>query len=141
MKKQTKIPARKSRHSASHIQSRMYGMLCLLIMVFYFIRPVLPFIEYAVNKEYIAHNLCINKDNPQSCCEGKCYLHKQIKNNSEPMDADNENKLVKVQKIEDHLKSNDILIQSGEEPVKLIVVTSIQIISFFVQRIFIPPRN
>lgn len=35
-------------------------------------------INYQVNKEYIAKNLCVNRDKPKSCCEGKCELKKQL---------------------------------------------------------------
>lgn len=34
---------------------------------------------YELNKNYIAHNLCENRDKPQLKCCGKCYLHKQLK--------------------------------------------------------------
>ena len=30
-------------------------------------------------KEYIAENLCEKKDEPESCCEGKCFMEKQVK--------------------------------------------------------------
>jgi hypothetical protein len=33
---------------------------------------------YQVNKEYIAANLCINRDKPELNCCGKCYLKKQF---------------------------------------------------------------
>ena len=34
---------------------------------------------YELNKDYIAKNLCENRDKPQMKCCGKCYLHKQLK--------------------------------------------------------------
>jgi hypothetical protein len=36
-----------------------------------------------VNKEFITENYCINKDNSQLNCEGKCYLKEQIKQKTE----------------------------------------------------------
>jgi hypothetical protein len=133
----------KSRKSKSAVRLNLYGVFCLFIMLFYLMRPVLPYVEYAINKDYIAKNLCVNKDNPHNCCQGLCHLHEQIKNNSEPLDEDNNKntKLVQVQKIEDHLKSNEIFIQPVEKQIKLTVETSIQIISFFMPSIFIPPQN
>lgn len=38
----------------------------------------LPYIEYAVNYNYISEVLCINKDVPESTCHGKCHLNKKI---------------------------------------------------------------
>jgi hypothetical protein len=35
-------------------------------------------LEYQVNKDFIAKNLCINRAKPLSCCAGKCYLDKKM---------------------------------------------------------------
>ncbi len=54
------------------------------------IRPVLPYVEYAVNKSYIVQYLCENRDKPRLKCDGKCYLAKQLKvaqsSNNEPVE-------------------------------------------------------
>ncbi len=42
-------------------------------------QPVLPIFEYLLNQDYIAKVLCINKEEPEIQCNGKCYLMKQIK--------------------------------------------------------------
>jgi hypothetical protein len=34
--------------------------------------------DYALNKEYIARTLCINKAKPAMHCNGKCHLRKQL---------------------------------------------------------------
>ena len=34
---------------------------------------------YHINKNYIARQLCENKNNPASNCQGHCYLSKQLK--------------------------------------------------------------
>ncbi len=41
---------------------------------------------YYANKTYIASQLCVNKDKPKSCCEGTCYLNKQLKKAEEAQD-------------------------------------------------------
>jgi hypothetical protein len=35
-------------------------------------------INFRINQEYIAKNLCEKKDEPESCCHGKCELKKQL---------------------------------------------------------------
>jgi len=35
-------------------------------------------LEYQVNKDFIARNLCINRAKPSCCCQGKCYLTKKM---------------------------------------------------------------
>ena len=51
----------------------------LIVFCFAEIRPILPFLDYYVNYEYISEVLCINKDKPMSTCNGKCYLSQQLK--------------------------------------------------------------
>ncbi len=31
------------------------------------------------NREYIASELCVKRDEPGNCCQGKCYLNKKLK--------------------------------------------------------------
>ena len=52
--------------------------ILLLVLSAYLIIPVLPVIDYLINKDYIAKNLCVNKDKPKSCCKGKCHMVKQL---------------------------------------------------------------
>ncbi len=42
---------------------------------------------YELNKDYIAKNLCENRDKPQMKCCGKCYLRKQLKKAEDGTDA------------------------------------------------------
>ena len=37
-----------------------------------------PFVDYAINKEYIAKVLCINQEKPELACHGKCHLKKEL---------------------------------------------------------------
>jgi hypothetical protein len=34
--------------------------------------------EYYLNQDFVAKNLCINRDKPQLQCNGKCHLKKQL---------------------------------------------------------------
>lgn len=49
-------------------------MLYLVAML----QPIMPLLEYHVNKEYIANVLCENRERPQLACNGKCYLSKKV---------------------------------------------------------------
>ena len=51
--------------------------LCVYSLVL--LKPLLPFVDYAINKEYIAKNLCENRNKPKLNCNGKCHLMKQLK--------------------------------------------------------------
>lgn len=39
---------------------------------------VIIFLNFQLNKEYIAKNLCIKKNERNNCCKGKCHLKKQL---------------------------------------------------------------
>jgi hypothetical protein len=53
------------------------------------LRPAFPFMDYLVNYDYISEVLCINKDNIELECNGKCHLKKEI---SKSLDNDDEGK-------------------------------------------------
>jgi len=42
------------------------------------IKPMLPILDYYANYEYIATQLCENRDKPILDCNGKCYVAKEI---------------------------------------------------------------
>ena len=47
------------------------------------LRPLQPLVEYAINYDYIAKVLCINKDKPEMQCNGKCQLMKKLEKQQE----------------------------------------------------------
>jgi hypothetical protein len=52
--------------------------LLFIITLLFLLKPVLPFVEYVVNYEYIATQLCENKSKPRLKCNGKCHLAKEL---------------------------------------------------------------
>ncbi|APG66470.1 hypothetical protein LPB136_10235 [Tenacibaculum todarodis] len=44
------------------------------------LKPIAPFVEYAIKYDYISKVLCINVDKPELQCNGKCYLMKKLEN-------------------------------------------------------------
>jgi len=71
------------------------AILSLILSVMIVMQPVVPFLEYYTFKTYIIKNLCVNRDKPDSCCQGKCYLQKQLKEAS-PDDMQKEKAPVKT---------------------------------------------
>lgn len=35
-------------------------------------------LDYRMNRNYIASVLCVNRNNPSACCQGKCYMKKKL---------------------------------------------------------------
>ena len=60
--------------------------LCVYSLVV--LKPLFPLVDYALNKEYIAKNLCENRDKPKLNCNGKCHLMKQLKKAGADVPAD-----------------------------------------------------
>jgi hypothetical protein len=52
--------------------------LLLNLYLLAIIQPAIPVIEYFINYNYIATQLCENRDKPLLECNGKCYLEKQV---------------------------------------------------------------
>jgi hypothetical protein len=48
-----------------------------------FLRTLTPYMDYALNKEFIAEVLCVNQDKPELKCNGKCYLKEQLEQSAE----------------------------------------------------------
>ncbi|MFV5695987.1 hypothetical protein ACM55G_11180 [Flavobacterium sp. LB3P122] len=49
-----------------------------IIVLFLFLKPLFPVLEYAVNYEYISKVLCVNKAKPVMHCNGRCHLMKEL---------------------------------------------------------------
>jgi len=106
-------------------------------------RPVMPFIEYEINKKYIAEVLCENKAKPEMKCNGKCHLKKQLKiANDEPDDQSSP--------IPTHSKTEDLTTLLFERklqclnPIKLnkkVVFYIENYQSIFCSNIFHPPKS
>ncbi|MBS1637953.1 MAG: hypothetical protein JST26_18720 [Bacteroidetes bacterium] len=59
----------------SHI---FFSFALLLSMVWQCSAKSLIYLHYELNKKEIAANICENRMKPKSCCEGKCYLNKEL---------------------------------------------------------------
>lgn len=55
---------------------------------------------YELNKDYVAKNLCENRNKPQMKCCGKCYLRKQLKKAEDGSDSNGKQAPGKLTKIE-----------------------------------------
>ena len=62
------------------------AVLLLSTFSWLIVKPVLPFLDYALNYEYISEVLCINKEEPELQCHGQCHLAAQLEEANEPND-------------------------------------------------------
>jgi hypothetical protein len=66
--------------------------LVILIAVLLLAKPVIPFLEYVINYDYIVKELCENKEKPALQCKGKCHLAKQLAKSAEEENPISSNK-------------------------------------------------
>jgi hypothetical protein len=53
-------------------------------------------VEYKLNKNYIAKNLCINKVKPKLHCNGKCQMMKKLAEDEKQNSSDNNTTKIKT---------------------------------------------
>lgn len=121
---------------------RAFSVFLLVLMSAQLILPALPVVDYLINQDYIAKNLCVNKDVPKSCCKGKCHLVKQLnKTNNEPEKAaKNTNPRVKVKEINDFLISKSIDCIKSELKIGFIIHLHTSLLARSPEVVFIPPE-
>ena len=59
-----------------------------------FLKPIFPVLDYIINYDYIANELCENKAKPELKCNGKCHLVNELAKASEdakPINSDKKN--------------------------------------------------
>ena len=71
-------------------------ILCLLILAQAF-RKWLIVIEYNINKDYIAKNLCENRKLPKMHCNGKCQLMKRLAEEEKQNSPSNTGKIKSIE--------------------------------------------
>ncbi|WP_196890456.1 hypothetical protein [Aureivirga marina] len=71
--------------------NRLHSVFSILIsfsILFYSIQSAIILSSFYLNQEYIAKNLCVQKDNQQGC-NGKCHLVKTLNDSFQQQDLQN----------------------------------------------------
>jgi hypothetical protein len=124
---------------------RLISIALLAILIFNIFRFEIPYIQYAIFKSYIAKNLCVNRDKPKSCCEGKCFREKQVKILNETSDTEttkesNTTKIPPSKEVKEFLPTQNILPPVPESSFSNHQRTEISITSRYISAIFVPPK-
>jgi len=115
-------------------------------MVFNIGRYQIPYIEYSLFKSYIAKNLCVKKDQKNNCCQGKCFLKKQIKlteenENSNGNDTKTKNDKSHTFEVNEFVIFDMEALNSAELFTLLFFNLETAIAPKFVSDIFVPPKQ
>jgi len=68
---------------------RTLPLFFLSLFCFSTLQPVIPYIDYVFNYDYIVDVLCINKKNVALQCNGKCHLKQQLSKTVTPFKSKN----------------------------------------------------
>jgi len=125
------------------MKSAIVSGILLLVMAAYLIIPVVPVIDYLVNKDYIAKNLCINKDKPKSCCKGKCHMVKQLQktNKSTESDPQNTGNKAQLKELNEFVISKTCSYTAEITTHKYIVYNILEFSQLACSAIFVPPKQ
>lgn len=68
--------------------------IVVILIVVMFLKPIFPVLDYVLNYDYIAKELCENKTKPELKCNGKCHLVNELAKAAEdekPINSDKKN--------------------------------------------------
>jgi len=63
--------------------NKLFCIIIIVAMLLQVSRKTIVTIQWSINQDYIAKNLCINKNKPALKCDGKCHLRKELKKTEE----------------------------------------------------------
>lgn len=123
--------------------NQLISLLIILILLLPVATRVWIIVDFSVRQNYIAKVRCVNKAAPESTCNGKCYLKKQLKQTGE----DRHNKATTI--LKENILSNFLLpiVNLQDKQQHLTVhITSFRFYppfkkSFFINKLFRPPQN
>jgi len=125
------------------MKSGIVSSFLLIVLTAYLIIPVLPIIDYLLHKDYIAKNLCVNRNKPKSCCKGKCYLVKQLKKTSANTEGDSKNteKRIQLRETDEFLAAKTWQAVIQKKDIYYLIFNSSNLQLLAVNAIFVPPKT
>ncbi len=127
------------------LKARLFAIFLLTVMVLNIMRYQLPFIEYSILKAYIVKNLCEKRNETNNCCQGKCFLNKQIKKTEETENkgdtTNNNNKRIINIEVNDFLGADIAGLAPLEVSELLYPRSGIVHIKQIIPDVFVPPKQ
>lgn len=70
-------------------QKQLIAILVIFSLALQSFRHYAVLAEFYLNRDYIAKNLCENRNKPQLHCNGKCHLKKQLQKEEQQQQSNN----------------------------------------------------
>ncbi len=67
---------------------RIIALITAVVYICFLSKPLVSTVDFFVNQEEIAEELCENKAEPVLECNGKCYLMKTLEAETNPFDSE-----------------------------------------------------
>ncbi|MBK7181773.1 MAG: hypothetical protein IPH89_01945 [Bacteroidetes bacterium] len=116
------------------------AILVAFVFLFQSASKLLIMADYEMNKEYIAKNLCENKEKPKSTCNGKCHLAKELKKQDKKENQTSNSQKEKYEnQFYSEVEKSDI-INTDLTNNQLVVFYQLTNYAYYLDSIFQPPR-
>jgi len=125
-------------------RDRFFSIILLIMMVFNICLYQIPQIEYGLFKGYIAKNLCVKKEIKGNCCQGKCFLRKQMKmtdENSNGNTTNTNNKKHQIIEVIEFVGAGIAVLIPTEQTQRLYSCSESTRIFRFASDVFVPPKQ
>ena len=64
------------------LRLKIASTILLVIYLSIWLKPLFPYIDFELNRDYIIKTLCVERDKKVNTCQGNCHLNKEIEENS-----------------------------------------------------------
>ena len=116
------------------------AILIASVFLFQSASKLLIMADYEMNKEFIAKNLCENKEKPKSTCNGKCHLAKELKKQDKKENQTTNSQKEKYEnQFYSEVKKSDV-INTDLTNNQLVVLYQFTNYANYLDSIFQPPR-
>jgi hypothetical protein len=119
---------------------KQFASILLIISVLTFqFSELLVYVSFKINQDYIAKNLCIEKDVADSTCKGCCHLKKKVNEQQKRKDRLPLNESEK-QNINFYAHVSNLSVALNGEQVEYSVKNQSEYFQIFCSEIFHPPK-
>lgn len=117
-------------------------IVSFILTLFIVTQPLLPYLEYALFRDYISTNLCVEKDIVDSCCKGQCHLAMRLAEAAPtPEKSPASSKEIKLQKTMEFELPNNFACNKPQIISHIVKITHLQFYkSVFLKICFRPPQ-
>jgi len=64
------------------LRLKIASTILLVVYLSIWLKPLFPYIDFELNRDYIIKTLCVERDKEVNTCQGNCHLNKEIEENS-----------------------------------------------------------